>query len=68
MANFFGKAYGGAALELLDPIAHACANSCLSRDVVILSVDQVMFREPFVVGKLVTVVAPLTAPGVRRWM
>ena len=54
MANFSGKVHGGAVLRLLDQVAYACASRYATRYVVTLSVDQVMFREPIMVGELVT--------------
>ncbi len=63
MANFSGKVHGGAVLKLLDQVAYACASRYSGRYVVTLSVDQVMFREPILVGELVTFLASVNATG-----
>lgn len=54
MANFSGKVHGGALLNLLDRVAFSCASRYSRRYAVTLSVDQVVFREPILVGELVT--------------
>lgn len=54
MANFSGKVHGGALLKLLDQVAYACASRYSSHYAVTLSVDQVVFRQPIMVGELVT--------------
>ncbi|MEZ5626504.1 MAG: acyl-CoA thioesterase [Rhodocyclaceae bacterium] len=63
MANFSGKVHGGAVLRLLDQVAYACASRYAARYVVTLSVDQVMFREPIIVGELVTFLASVNYTG-----
>ncbi|HPR06495.1 MAG TPA: acyl-CoA thioesterase [Denitromonas sp.] len=63
MANFSGKVHGGAVLRLLDQVAYACASRYATRYVVTLSVDQVMFREPIMVGELVTFLASVNYTG-----
>lgn len=54
MANFSGKVHGGALLKLLDQVAYACASRYSSHYAVTLSVDQVVFRQPIMVGEMVT--------------
>ncbi|WP_282298514.1 acyl-CoA thioesterase [Stenotrophomonas sp. PS02289] len=63
MANFSGKVHGGAVLRLLDQVAYACASRYAGRYVVTLSVDQVTFREPILVGELVTFLASVNYTG-----
>jgi acyl-CoA hydrolase len=63
MANFSGKVHGGAVLKPLDQVAYACASRYSGCYVVTLSVDQVMFREPILVGELVTFLASVNATG-----
>lgn len=63
MANFSGKVHGGAVLRLLDQVAYACASRYAARYVVTLSVDQVMFRQPIMVGELVTFLASINYTG-----
>ena len=63
MANFSGKVHGGAVLKLLDQVAYACASRYAARYVVTLSVDQVMFRQPIMVGELVTFLASVNYTG-----
>lgn len=57
MANFPGNVHGGVILKFLDRVADACASRYAGHDVVALSVDQVMFRQPIHVGELVTFLA-----------
>jgi acyl-CoA hydrolase len=63
MANFSGKVHGGAILKLLDEVAYACASRYAARYVVTLSVDQVMFRQPILVGELVIFLASVNYVG-----
>jgi acyl-CoA hydrolase len=63
MANFSGKVHGGAVLKLLDQVAYACASRYAGCYVVTLSVDQVVFREPILVGELVTFLASVNYTG-----
>lgn len=63
MANFSGKVHGGAVLKLLDQVAYACASRYAGRYCVTLSVDQVMFRQPIMVGELVTFLAAVNYTG-----
>jgi acyl-CoA hydrolase len=63
MANFTGKVHGGTILKLLDQVAYACASRYSGCYVVTLSVDQVVFRQPILVGELVTFLASVNATG-----
>ena len=62
-ANFAGNVHGGHVLKLLDQVAYACASRYAARYVVTLSVDQVTFREPIMVGELVTFLASVNYTG-----
>jgi acyl-CoA hydrolase len=62
-ANFSGNVHGGTILKLLDQVAYACAARYSGCYVVTLSVDQVMFREPILVGELVTFLAAVNYTG-----
>jgi uncharacterized protein (TIGR00369 family) len=63
MANFSGKAHGGALLNLLDRVAFSCASRFSGRYAVTLSVDQVTFQQPIGVGELVTFRASVNHVG-----
>ncbi|MEA3535345.1 acyl-CoA thioesterase [Rhizobium sp. CC-YZS058] len=63
MANFSGKVHGGALLNLLDRVAFSCASRFSTRYAVTLSVDQVVFRQPILVGELVTFRAAINYAG-----
>ena len=62
-ANFSGNVHGGHLLKLLDQVAYACASRYAGRYVVTLSVDQVMFLQPILVGDLVTFLASVNHTG-----
>lgn len=62
-ANFTGHVHGGTILKLLDQVAYACASRYAGRYVVTLSVDQVMFRQPIMVGELVSFLASVNHTG-----
>jgi acyl-CoA hydrolase len=62
-ANFAGNVHGGHVLKLFDQVAYACASRYAARYVVTLSVDQVTFREPIMVGELVTFLANVNYTG-----
>jgi len=53
MVNFHGNIHGGYILSLLDRVAYACAARYAGLNIVTLSVDQVVFKEPIHVGELV---------------
>jgi acyl-CoA hydrolase len=63
MANFSGKVHGGALLNLLDRVAFSCASRFSQQYAVTLSVDQVIFKEPILVGELVTFRASINHAG-----
>lgn len=63
LVNFSGKVHGGAILRLLDQVAYACASRYSSHYVVTLSVDQVQFRAPVLVGDLVHALASINYVG-----
>ena len=63
MANFSGKVHGGALLNLLDRVAFSCASRYSQQYAVTLSVDQVIFKEPILVGELVTFRASINHAG-----
>ena len=63
MANFSGKVHGGALLNLLDRVAFSCAPRFSQQYAVTLSVDQVIFKEPILVGELVTFRASINHAG-----
>lgn len=63
MANFSGHVHGGAILRLLDQVAYACAARYCSSYVVTMSVDQVTFRAPVLVGELVNFRATVNYTG-----
>jgi acyl-CoA hydrolase len=62
-ANFAGNVHGGHLLKWLDQVAYACASRYAARYVVTVSVDQVIFREPILVGELVTFLASVNHTG-----
>src|SRR5579862_5684031 len=51
MVNFHGNVHGGHGLIFLDRVAYACAARYACKNVVTLSVDQVVFKEPIFVGE-----------------
>ena len=63
MANFTGNVHGGYLLSFLDRVAYACATRYCGYNVVTLSVDQVVFKEPIHVGELVTCMAMVNYVG-----
>jgi acyl-CoA hydrolase len=62
-ANFSGNVHGGHILKLLDQVAYACASRYARSYVVTMSVDQVTFRQPILVGELVTFLAAVNYTG-----
>jgi len=63
MANFSGHVHGGAILKILDQVAYACAARYCKSYVVTASLDQVIFREPMLVGELATFKANVNYAG-----
>ncbi len=53
MVNFRGTIHGGHILSFLDRVAYVCASRYSGKNVVTLSVDEVLFKEPIYVGELV---------------
>lgn len=62
-ANFTGHVHGGYIMLLMDRAAYACAARYSQHDVVTVSVDQVIFKEPIYVGELVTFHANVNYAG-----
>lgn len=63
MVNFSGTIHGGHVLLLLDQAAYACAARYSRHNVVTLSVDQVLFKQPIYAGELVTFFANVNYVG-----
>ncbi|OCX65863.1 acyl-CoA thioesterase [Thioclava sp. SK-1] len=63
MANFSGKVHGGALLAELDRVAFTLASRYSGSYAVTLSVDQVTFKEPILVGELVRFRAAINHTG-----
>lgn len=53
-ANFTGHIHGGYLVYLLDRVAYACAARYSGKNVVTVSIDQVLFKQPIFIGELVT--------------
>lgn len=63
MVNFSGTIHGGHVLLYLDQAAYACAARYSRNNVVTLSVDQVLFKQPIYAGELVTFFANVNYVG-----
>ncbi|WP_339113507.1 acyl-CoA thioesterase [Thioclava sp. GXIMD2076] len=63
MANFSGKVHGGALLAELDRVAFTLASRYSGSYAVTLSVDQVTFKQPILVGELVRFQAAVNHTG-----
>lgn len=63
MVNFSGTIHGGHILHYLDQIAYACAVKYSRHNVVTLSVDQVLFKQPIYAGELVSFFANVNYVG-----
>lgn len=61
--NFAGKVHGGTILSFLDKVAYVCACRFARTYCVTVSVDQVEFREPVLIGELLTFTARVVATG-----
>ncbi len=61
--NFGGKVHGGALMKWIDETAYACATSWSSRYCVTVSVGNIQFRQPILVGDLVELKARIVATG-----
>lgn len=62
-ANYIGHIHGGYLLYLLDRVAYACAVRYCGKNVVTLSIDQVLFKQPIFIGELVTFAASVNFVG-----
>ncbi|MCT7358037.1 MAG: acyl-CoA thioesterase [Thalassobium sp.] len=63
MANFSGNMHGGELLKLLDKVAYTCAMRYSGHYAVTLSVDNVLFKEPILIGELITCLATINYTG-----
>ena len=54
MANFSGKVHGGHILKLLDEAAFSCASRYCQTYVITAALDNVIFKNPLMVGDLAT--------------
>jgi acyl-CoA hydrolase len=63
MANFRGNVHGGEILKALDHAAYALAARYSGKNVVTLSVDRVLFKNPISIGTLVTFLASVNYTG-----
>lgn len=61
--NFGGKVHGGALMKWIDETAYACAAVWSSRYCVTVSVGNIRFRRPILVGNLVELRARVVATG-----
>lgn len=62
-ANFTGHIHGGYLVLLLDRVAYACAARYSGKNVVTVSIDEVLFKQPIYVGDLVTFYASVNHVG-----
>ncbi len=63
MANFTGNMHGGDLLKALDRVAYACGMRYAGTNVVTLSVDKVLFKQPIYIGELLTFLASVNYTG-----
>lgn len=61
--NFGGKVHGGALMKWIDEVAYACAAVWSSRYCVTVSVGNIRFQRPILVGNLVELRARFVATG-----
>jgi len=61
--NFGGKVHGGALMKWIDEVAYACAAVWSSRYCVTVSVGNIRFQRPILVGNLVELKARVVATG-----
>ncbi|MFI8106389.1 acyl-CoA thioesterase [Streptomyces sp. NPDC086023] len=61
--NFGGKVHGGALMKWIDAAAYACAAAWSRQYCVTVSVGNIHFREPIMVGNLVEIQARIAATG-----
>ena len=62
-ANFAGTVHGGAILSIADNAAYVCAARHAGPRCVTVAVDRVDFREPILIGELVTLLASVNYVG-----
>ena len=53
-ANFFGNMHGGHLLRFLDQVAFTCGTQYTRREMLTLSVDHVLFKQPVHISNLVS--------------
>ncbi len=63
MINFSGTIHGGHVLRDLDQVAYACAVKYCKQNVVTLSVDEVLFKQPIYAGEMVSYLANINYVG-----
>ena len=63
MSNFSGEMHGGDLLKILDRTDYTAALRYTGKDVVTLSVDRVIFKQPIHIGELVTLLANVNYTG-----
>jgi acyl-CoA hydrolase len=63
MANFMGNVHGGQLMYLLDKVAYACAVRYAGSEMVTLSVDHILFKQPIYVNELVLFKASINFVG-----
>ncbi|VVE34190.1 acyl-CoA hydrolase [Pandoraea cepalis] len=61
--NFGGKVHGGSLMKWIDEVAYACAVTWSGRYCVTVSVGNIRFRRPILVGNLVELRARIVATG-----
>ena len=62
-ANFSGHVHGGYLMQLLDQVAYACAARYAGAYVVTLSADQILFKNPIMVGDMLHFYATVNYVG-----
>lgn len=63
LANFSGRMHGGELLKILDKVAYTCGSRFCGEYVVTISVDKVTFKEPIIIGELLTFLASVNYTG-----
>ncbi len=63
MVNFSGHIHGGHVMSLFDRVAYACAARYCSMNVVTVSVDQIIFKQPIFVNELLICLAKVNYVG-----
>lgn len=62
-ANFTGHVHGGHIMLLADRVAYACAARYSGKNVVTVSIDEIIFKEPIHIGELITFYASVNHVG-----